>query len=416
MNSLVAPLSGSLLFALLVVVGIRRKRAQFDLIDYLILVAVVGPVFLFSVLSIWATIFGLCLLLLIGLLVESFLRSLVKSSKQQRVTEPRLNFWSESIETARLASGNYPDDYMSTEFFDQMLRRDELELKLRAVKMWQSTNKEFENQQFRSTELNVIDGRRVTTNVPSRVRQNIYLMGGSTVFCSEVPDRYTVPSFLQRLVNAVDDSISVSNHGQRGATTANRLRYFESLDGISRDDIAIFLFGDNDCGTYLDQKRHPLTRIVVVVERLSKYGFEIFKWLYGEIAPRFWRNRSHSSVEKLIQQFEKTAQLCQKRGVKLLCVLQPNIFTLVSQLEYDLRLRHSSSTEISVSVNDAYPEYVHWLRNKDFAVSAADIFNGSPDHVYLDWAHLNARGNEKLANFLFDELERRNLIKQDLGL
>lgn len=416
MNSLVAPLSGSLLFALLVVVGIRRKRAQFDLIDYLILVAVVGPVFLFSVLSIWATIFGLCLLLLIGLLAESFLRFLVKSSKQQCVTEPRLNFWSESIETARLASGTYPDDYMSTEFFDQMLRRDELELKLRAVKMWQSTNKEFENQQFRSTELNVIDGRRVTTNVPSRVRQNIYLMGGSTVFCSEVPDRYTVPSFLQRLVNTVDDSISVSNHGQRGATTANRLRYFESLDGISRDDIAIFLFGDNDCGTYLDQKRHPLTRIVVVVERLSRYGFEIFKWLYGEIAPRFWRNRSHSSVEKLIQQFEKTAQLCQKRGVKLLCVLQPNIFTLVSQLEYDLRLRHSSSTEISVSVNDAYPKYVHWLRNKDFAVSAADIFNGSPDHVYLDWAHLNARGNEKLANFLFDELERRNLIKQDLGL
>jgi len=416
MNSLVAPLSGSLLFALLVVVGIRRKRAQFDLVDYLILVSVVGPVFLFSVLSIWATIFGLCLLLLIGLLVEYFLRFLLKSSKQQYATEPRLNFWSESIETARLASGNYPDDYMSTEFFDQMLRRDELELKLRAVKMWQSTNKEFENQQFRSTELNVIDGRRVTTNVPSRVRQNIYLMGGSTVFCSEVPDRYTVPSFLQRLVNAVDDSISVSNHGQRGATTANRLRYFESLDGISRDDIAIFLFGDNDYGTHLDQKRHPLTRIVVVVERLSKYGFEIFKWLYGEIAPRFWRNRSHSSVKKLIQQFEKTAQLCQKRGVKLLCVLQPNIFTLVSQLEYDLRLRHSSSTEISVSVNDAYPKYVDWLRNKDFAVSAADIFNRSPDHVYLDWAHLNARGNEKLANFLFDELERRNLIKQDLGL
>jgi lysophospholipase L1-like esterase len=416
MNSLVAPLSGSLLFALLVVVGIRRKRAQFDLVDYLILVSVVGPVFLFSVLSVWATIFGLCLLLLIGLLVEYFLRFLLKSSKQQYATEPRLNFWSESIETARLASGNYPDDYMSTEFFDQMLRRDELELKLRAVKMWQSTNKEFENQQFRSTELNVIDGRRVTTNVPSRVRQNIYLMGGSTVFCSEVPDRYTVPSFLQRLVNAVDDSISVSNHGQRGATTANRLRYFESLDGISRDDIAIFLFGDNDCGTYLDQKRHPLTRIVVVVERLSKYGFEIFKWLYGEIAPRFWRNRSHSSVKKLIQQFEKTAQLCQKRGVKLLCVLQPNIFTLVSQLEYDLRLRHSSSTEISVSVNDAYPKYVDWLRDKDFAVSAADIFNRSPDHVYLDWAHLNARGNEKLANFLFDELERRNLIKQDLGL
>jgi len=416
MNSLVAPLSGSLLFALLVVLGIRRKRAQFDLVDYSILVAIVGPVFLLSVLSMWATIFGLCLLLLISLLVESFLRFLVKSSKQQCVTEPRLNFWSESIETARLASGTYPDDYMSTEFFDQMLRRDELELKLRAVKMWQSTNKEFENQQFRSTELNVIDGRRVTTNVPSRVRQNIYLMGGSTVFCSEVPDRYTVPSFLQRLVNTVDDSISVSNHGQRGATTANRLRYFESLDGISRDDIAIFLFGDNDCGTYLDQKRHPLTRIVVVVERLSKYGFEIFKWLYGEIAPRFWRNRSHSSVKKLIQQFEKTAQLCQKRGVKLLCVLQPNIFTLVSQLEYDLRLRHSSSTEISVSVNDAYPKYVDWLRNKDFAVSAADIFNRSPDHVYLDWAHLNARGNEKLANFLFDELERRNLIKQDLGL
>ena len=48
-----------------------------------------------------------------------------------------------------------------------------------------------------------------------------------------------------------------------------------------------------------------------------------------------------------------------------------------------------------------------------FGVSATHIFNNAPSSVFLDWAHVNARGNEFIAKFIFEELKKRNLISVD---
>jgi hypothetical protein len=60
---------------------------------------------------------------------------------------------------------------------------------------------------------------------------------------------------------------------------------------------------------------------------------------------------------------------------------------------------------------DAYMQYEGWVKELPNGVSATHIFDNAPASVFLDWAHVNARGNEIIAEFIFEELQRRGMIK-----
>ena len=58
------------------------------------------------------------------------------------------------------------------------------------------------NLDFSGKFINYVHGRRVTTDQPEKFKHVVYLLGGSTVACEQVPDRYTIASYLQRLMNS----------------------------------------------------------------------------------------------------------------------------------------------------------------------------------------------------------------------
>ncbi|MFM8504327.1 MAG: hypothetical protein ACKOBB_04725, partial [Acidimicrobiaceae bacterium] len=124
-------------------------------------------------------------------------------------------YWSSSLETAQKASEDYPSFYMSRDFFEKMKQRDESEIKSRTVTILQSKKRDFVSSEFKSADLNVKDGLRVTTDSPANATRKVLIFGGSTVFCSEVPDKYTVASFMQRSLNYSSRNFRVVNHGQR---------------------------------------------------------------------------------------------------------------------------------------------------------------------------------------------------------
>jgi hypothetical protein len=64
-------------------------------------------------------------------------------------------------------------------------------------------------------------------------------------------------------------------------------------------------------------------------------------------------------------------------------------------------------------VKDAYARFEFWIKSVTFGISATHIFDNSKDSIFLDWTHANARGNELIAKFIFDELKKRNLISVD---
>jgi hypothetical protein len=400
----------SLGFSLFATNAIKKSRKNLDLLDFLIVI-------LGSVLIMLMVLSGKNLVWLLGIAavvvlfcMELVLRKAVTGSLRDGRSTNNQDYWSSSLETARKASGDYPSFYMSREFFENMKRRDELELRSRTVTILQSRKRDFVSSEFKSEDLNVKDGLRLTTNRPTENTRKVRIFGGSTVFCSEVPDNYTVASFLQQFLNSVSSNCQVINHGQRGATTLNRIRLIQTLSDLEKSDVAIFLFGDNDCGTYLDQKRHPLTRVIVLFDRFSNYGIEIFKWISGELSPILWRRRAKASAVKLLEQFKVANDFCLRSNSNLMFVLQPNLFTLKGNLDYVNSLKRVSSSEIKVSVGAAYPVFESWISKNNHAVSATHIFDDVGERVYLDWAHLNARGNEYLARFIFDQLLSFKLI------
>ena len=77
------------------------------------------------------------------------------------------------------------------------------------------------------------------------------------------------------------------------------------------------------------------------------------------------------------------------------------------------KLERRFSRDIKTLVIDAYKNYQVWIKTVPYGVSATHIFDNAPAQVFLDWAHVNARGNELIAKFIFEELNKRNLISVD---
>lgn len=74
---------------------------------------------------------------------------------------------------------------------------------------------------------NVINGKRITTNTPSKVKNSVHIFGLCQAFCPAVSDAYTVESYLQRILNSEipNNSISVENCGVPGTPTINDFEY-----------------------------------------------------------------------------------------------------------------------------------------------------------------------------------------------
>ena len=65
---------------------------------------------------------------------------------------------------------------------------------------------------------------------------------------------------------------------------------------------------------------------------------------------------------------------------------------------------------LKILVQGAYKQYEAWIDTVSYAVSATHIFESAVAPVFLDWCHVNARGNEIIADFIFEELKRREVI------
>ena len=79
-------------------------------------------------------------------------------------------------------------------------------------------------------------------------------------------------------------------------------------------------------------------------------------------------------------------------------------------LDYAIGLKRVSSREIKVSVETAYLIFESWVITNSYTVSATHIFDDVGEVVYLDWAHLNARGNEYVARFILDQILSQKLL------
>jgi hypothetical protein len=138
---------------------------------------------------------------------------------------------------------------------------------------------------------------------------------------------------------------------------------------------------------------------------------ELSAWIYGEVAPRYLRRLAAEMAETTIAAAEEAAAWARARGAHVLFVLQPHIFTLARPDDWDRRIIAHTARDLPIMLQAAHARYRQWLKTSDIAVSATHIFDRESPSPYMgDWAHVNTRGNELIAEFVFSELEARGML------
>ena len=357
--------------------------------------------------------------------LELTLRRLVAESPDRKVTfEAGKNGTLVPFEDARAAAGTYPYDYMTKEFWSEMKsytasrsnQKQKFKGDNRDFKIQQTRLELFSSINFNGNEYNVNRGRRFTTDHPNISDRKLFCLGNSTTFCEEVPDHLTYPSLLQRNLNNQNSSIKVINSGAAPATLLDALGSFTA--GASSElcvgDSIVVLFGVNECGWISQSSGARATSHIWLWLRalrgLAELGFQIPTLLYLKLSPFSFRKFSKSAVSETIAILNDANKNYSNQGIRLLAVLQPNIYTLRTKSEYELNLEHRFSRDMKTLVLDAYSQFDFWIKTVPYGVSATHIFDNSKDSLFLDWCHVNARGNEIIANFIFEELNRREII------
>jgi len=112
-------------------------------------------------------------------------------------------------------------------------------------KIWKLIDQKSEN-------FNTKKGKRFTSFANSNPKNYIHVFGGSTIFNEEVPDEYTVTSYLQSFVNSLEKNFNVINHGiMSDMTHTQNIRLRETK--LNKNDIVVFYSGPNDIGFILQR-------------------------------------------------------------------------------------------------------------------------------------------------------------------
>ena len=286
---------------------------------------------------------------------------------------------------------------------------------------------------------NVIDGKRATVYQPESHASSVYLFGGSTMYCGEVPDKLTIASRLQLLFNEhYPDTYRVENYGTTSVSTVQQLERLRTISSFRAGDIVVFYDGVNDIGQGLFYARPEETMIERnrrVMEELSMFERTM---LYLSVKSDFVQllfdpiNRSepeHLSdsafvsqlLESMKSRFKQTLQeahdYCASHNVTFFHFLQPHIWADDTLSEYEATL---SENYYVIPVGEArsfsigYPglqQATTELAETIHSIDLTDILNDRPDNeeYFFDSFHVNHRANEIIAAHIF------NAIHSDLS-
>jgi lysophospholipase L1-like esterase len=305
---------------------------------------------------------------------------------------------------------------------------------------------------FSGKYFNTRNGQRVTTYQPTEYENTVYLLGGSTVYNSEVPDKYTIASQLQVLFSGeFHNKYRVEN---LGATSVNISQQVERLKTITlkEGDIVIFFDGANDVlqsiffnnpnGWIVQENRQA-------VNDMPAYS-QMILYLYGQLRDQsqlvktflspFDLNSAPSHLEDeaimadLLEQLGtnytakiiEAHQYSQEADVQFFHFLQPNLFTLSKRSAYEQELLdHYGNTHIiPAGLELAFARGYPVLKQAVIGISAQNINSNDISNIlddrqegeefYLDWVHVNHHGNQIIAEYIFREVVKNLPTKNGL--
>ncbi len=286
--------------------------------------------------------------------------------------------------------------------------------------------------------LRVTIGRKPSSSA-SEHPIRIFMFGGSTMWGEGARDAYTIPSWLQKMLDATPYAVRVTNFGQEAYVNSQEmLLLFERLRKGNKPDLVIFYDGFNDSAssmingiagvTYGEAYRALEYDVLNQWESDHAQLYKQAAWELamnsgtGRVAKKVLRTlfpeRFHERDEQLIaaashqttgaqrvrlqEQVVKTF-LMDKRliesagrtlGFKCLFFWQPTVWTKANLTEYEARQEYlPGERQFMAGVYEriatvAGPEHIHDL---------SGVFGNSEKPYFIDDAHMTEAGNHVIA-------------------
>jgi hypothetical protein len=278
-------------------------------------------------------------------------------------------------------------------------------------------------ESFSGTYFNVVDGRRATTDAPASAGRRVWLFGGSTIFCAEVPDRETIASHLQRLLNQQPETYQVSNQGLNALTTLGASEQLLKLH-IGPGDVVVFYGGVNGVSRYVysgGTDNWFVDRLAVAFQRSRHFSeaAQFISTVETATIPAAVGSEAQLSrnVARMVTQYERTilqaAAHVRASGGRLYHFLQPQLFSKRTWSAYErelLRDRSATPAGLDVAFRAGYPPLKDTLNglsrirvpNFDLTDAFDDVPPGS--EVYFDFCHVNHIANAIVARRIYDAI------------
>lgn len=282
---------------------------------------------------------------------------------------------------------------------------------------------------FKGKYFTVENGVRRTTDTPRSATRNIYLFGGSTVYSSEVPDNYTIASYLQRkLVENGFNDYRVINLGVTSAATIQQLERLK-ITKLTKNDLVIFYDGVNDVvqgvlygkagGTIVgsDKARPIWQRLLAKMNNHSVAA----RYLLKNLADNYKINNLDARVKGTVYHYrnniDAAEKITSKQGASFLHFLQPTLSSLSPQNVNENYLLNIGIVlpQADGAFRATYPHLEELIRDRArrgfFEFSLTTAFDNLNSAVYLDFAHINHVGNERVAKSIFTSLLKTGSLR-----
>ena len=247
------------------------------------------------------------------------------------------------------------------------------------------------------------DDLRTTIGQPGGDAPRVYVFGGSTIYGGEVDDAETIPSMLQGRLNSVDVSATVLNYGQVMVDAVYSNAWLQSLTSEARPrpgDVVVFYVGVNDAGAsfaYLSRidrwsaEFDNLAAPMRTLNRRSAIASQTFAWLGRG---RVTANDQTSSLRAALDDARTFAE---SLGARFVAILQPTLFTERAPDEYERTLVERLGRDLVRAVDEIYPIVSEVVLASPGAVDARGALSAVEPSPFVDWMHLDGRGNAAIA-------------------
>lgn len=321
-------------------------------------------------------------------------------------------------------------EYFSERFIDESFRQPGKWINVPGTRIIYPDN-------FKGEYYNVENNLRRTTDSPRVYSNRIFLFGGSTVYCSEVPDEHTIASYLQRLVNTSHpDRYRVVNCGVSSINTVQQLEKLNALK-YSSGDIVCFYGGVNDAllfttgrvnGWIMGENYVEYSKKFNLLQKIrykiyNRFRFQsrfvdIYLYPFSNEVPIPMQDSANISVlqkelmKSYVQTLKSADSTCRTQGATFYNFLQPHIFTRKKNTDYEKALQNNIRL-IPVSdrhaLNYGYQVLTEASRRiQESGMNSNDLtsaFDGTDDEYYLDNCHITEKGNEIIASEIFKKIK-----------